>query len=594
MATSATQKFLNAVLRPIQVRLPELLGMSFFINVLSLAVPIFVLQVYDRVVFQAGLTTLQGLVLGVILAIAFDFVLRQVRGRIIQRVAVRIDADVGRTLFAKLANLPLTAIESKTMPQWQVLHRDAETVRNVCAGPPVLLFLDLPFVVLFVGVVWIIAAPIAWILTLIVPVFILVAVVSQKMLARSSELEKKAQTERDAMVAEMIAGRGAMKSLGLGPSLADRWEDRQSKLVLSSIRRGTLTDSFNHVGMTLSLGSSVAMTAVGALAIIDGQLTMGALIAANMLTNKIVGPMNQLVGIWRQVIAFRGSAQRLGELFALADESGGDALDRPRPDGNLVLENVCFSYAQDAASVVDGVTSAFPAQRMHGIIGPNGSGKTTTLKLLQRLYVPQEGRVLLDGADMTQFSRTQLAHWIGYVPQDPFLFGGSIKDNIAQGQEDASDEAILKAATLAGVGEFVDDLKDGYETDVGEGGRKLSSGQRQRLAIARALFNDPVVLLLDEPSANLDKASEEHLIQVLRELSATRTIVVVTHSPGLLRACDTITALNKGVVALAGDAQDVLGQLQSAAQEQRPPTRPPIKAAPARGLPPAPTGEAAE
>jgi len=588
MSATATQKFLNAVLRPIQVRLPELLGMSFFINVLSLAVPIFVLQVYDRVVFQAGLTTLQGLVLGVVLAILFDFILRQVRGRIIQRVAVRIDADVGRTLFAKLANLPLTVIESKTMPQWQVLHRDAETVRNICAGPPVLLFLDLPFVVLFIGVVWVIAAPIAWILTLIVPVFVIVAVVSQKMLSRSSDLEKKAQTERDAMVAEMIAGRGAMKSLGLGPSLANRWEDRQSKLVLSSIRRGTLTDSFNHVGMTLSLAASVAMTAVGALAIIDGELTMGALIAANMLTNKIVGPMNQLVGIWRQIIAFRGSAQRLGELFALADESGGDALERPRPDGNLVLENVCFSYSQDASPVVDGVTAAFPAQRMHGIIGPNGSGKTTTLKLLQRLYVPQDGRVLLDGADMTQFSRAQLAGWIGYVPQDPFLFGGTIKDNIAQGREDAQDDAILRAAALAGVGEFVDDLKDGYETDVGEGGRKLSSGQRQRLAIARALFNDPVVLLLDEPSANLDKASEEHLIKVLGELATSRTIVVVTHSPGLLKACDTITALNKGVVALAGDAQDVLGQLQSAAAEdKRPPTRPPLKPAPA------PSGEEA-
>ena len=541
--------------------------MSFFINVLSLAVPIFVLQVYDRVVFQAGLTTLQGLVIGVCLAVLFDFVLRQVRGRIIQRVAVRIDADVGRTLFAKLANLPLTVIESKTMPQWQMLHRDAENVRNVCAGPPVLLFLDLPFVLLFVGVIWIIAAPIAWILTIIVPIFVLVAIVSQRMLAHSSDLEKKAQTERDAMVAEMIAGRGAMKSLGLGPSLATRWEDRQSKLVLSSIRRGTLTDSFNHIGMTLSLASSIAMTSVGALAIVNGELTMGALIAANMLTNKIVGPMNQLVGIWRQVISFRGAATRLAELFGLADESGGDALERSRPEGTLTLEGVRFSYSPDDAPVVDGVTASFPAGAIHGIIGPNGSGKTTTLKLLQRLYAPQDGRVLLDGADVTQFSRTQLAHWIGYVPQDPFLFGGSIKENIAQGREDASDEAILKAAELAGVGDFVDDLKDGYETDVGEGGRKLSSGQRQRLAIARALFNDPVVLLLDEPSANLDKAAEEHLVSVLVKLSKSRTIVVVTHSPGLLKASDTITALNKGVVALAGDAREVLGQLQSVGRQ---------------------------
>ena len=585
MATNPTRRFLTAVLAPIVKRLPELLGMSFFINILSLAVPIFVLQVYDRVVFQAGITTLQGLVLGVCLAVAFDFILRQVRGRIIQRVAVRIDADVGRTLFAKLANLPLGVIESKTMPEWQVLHRDAETVRNVCAGPPVLLFLDLPFVILFIGVIWIIAAPVAWILTLIVPVFIIVSVVSQRMLSHTTDVEKEAQTERDAMVAEMIAGRAAMKSLGLGPSLAQRWEERQSRLVVSSIRRGTLTDSFNHLGMMLSLSASVAMTSVGALSIIDGELTMGALIAANMLTNKIVGPMNQLVGIWRQVIAFRGSARRLGELFAQADESGGDALDRPKPAGDLQLENVVFAYGPDSVPVVDGVTAAFPAGRMHGIIGPNGSGKTTTLKLLQRLYVPQQGRVVLDGADLEQFSRGQLAHWIGYVPQDPFLFGGTIKENIAQGREDADDEAILAAAKAAGVDDFVDDLKSGYETDVGEGGRKLSSGQRQRLAIARALFNDPVVLLLDEPSANLDKMTEERLIAVLKDLAESRTIIVVTHSPGLLKACQTITALNKGVVALAGDAADVLAQLRS-------PGAPP--AAKNTGAGPAATEEAAE
>lgn len=536
--------------------------MSLFINVLSLAVPIFVLQVYDRVVFQAGLTTLQGLVIGVLLAVLFDFVLRQVRGRIIQRIAVRLDAKVGRMLFDKMAALPLSVIESKTMPQWQMLHRDTEAVRNVCAGPPIALLVDLPFVLVFVGVIWIVAQPIAWILTIIVPVFMIVAALSQRMISHNTDQEKDAQGRRDALVAEMIAGRTTMKALGLGGALSNRWEERQSELVVSSIRRGTLTDSFTHIGMSLGLIASIAMTSVGALAIIDQELTMGALIAANMLTNKIIGPMNQLVGTWRQLVGFRQSAARLGELFDTPDETGANAIDRPRPTGEIQLEGVSYAYGQDGPPVLQGIDITFSAGQVHGVIGANGSGKTTLLKVAQRLYRPTEGRVLIDGIDSDQLSRAQLTAWIGYVPQDPFLFGGSIKENIAKGRDGIDDEVILAAAENAGVQDFADELPDGFETDIGEAGRRLSAGQRQRIAVARALIDDPPILLLDEPSASLDRGAEEKLGALLQSLSESRTVVVVSHSPSLLRVCDSITVLNKGAVALSGAAERVLNHLK--------------------------------
>lgn len=583
---------LREVLKPLFARLPELVSISLFANLLSLAVPVFVLQVYDRVVFQAGLTTLNGLVAGVLIAVLFDFILRQLRGRLVQRIAIRVDADVGRMLFGKLASLPLSAIENRTTPQWQALHRDSEAVRNIVAGPPLVLMIDLPFVVIFIGVIWLIAAPVAWVLTLIVPVFLFLAILSQRLISRSTEKEREASTKRDVQVAEMIFGRATMKSLGVAPSLSRKWEERQAALVDSAIRRGTLTDTFSHMGMSLGLLATVMMTSVGALAIIDQELTMGALIAANMLTNKIIQPMSQLVGMWRQIVGFRESARRLNELLNTPDEPGAQALDRPRPVGDVTLENVTFGYGEEAP-VLSGVSGRFAPGAMHGIIGPNGSGKTTLLKLIQRLYPTRDGVVLIDGTDITQCSRHQLASWIGYVPQDPFLFSGSIRENIAKGQEDVPDEKILRAAKLADVEGFIDTLPDGYATDIGEAGRRLSTGQRQRIAIARALLDDPPILLLDEPSANLDRAAESHLAETLSGLSTDHTVIVVTHSPGMLNACATIMALQDGRVLLAGSSEEVRAQLlgdhpspTEEAAEARAQVGPPRPTAPPIGGPP--------
>ncbi|MEQ8604224.1 MAG: peptidase domain-containing ABC transporter [Marivibrio sp.] len=567
--------------------MPELASTSLFINILSIAVPIFVLQVYDRVVFQAGLTTLQGLVAGVLLAVAFDFLLRQLRGRMVQRIAIRVDADVGRMLFGKLARLPLSVLETRTTAQWHALQRDAELARNVVAGPPLVMLIDLPFVALFVAVIWIIAAPIAWVLSVVVGVFLLLALVSQRLIQRSSEAERHAQADRDAVTTEMFAGRTTMKALGLAPALSDRWEDRQATLVEQSLRRGVLTDGFTNGGMALSLLATVGMTSVGALAIINQEMTMGALIAANMLTNKVIQPMNQLVGMWRQLVGFRQALDRLSELFAAADEPGAGALERPRPKGLMKVESARFAYG-GGAPVLDGATLELRPGQVHGLIGPNGSGKTTFLMLLQRLYQPQEGRITLDGADLSQFSRPQLDRWIGYVPQDPFFFTGSIAENIGNGAAQPDDAAVLRAAQMAGADAFVDELPEGYLTRIGEGGRRLSTGQRQRLAIARALYADPPVLLMDEPSSSLDRAAEQQLARTLAALARERTVVVVTHSPGLLGVCDVVTAFQKGRIMLTGPGREVRAQLLGERTAAASPTQQSPASAAAGTAPPAP------
>ncbi len=547
-------------LRPLTGRFAELAAVSLFVNLLALAVPVFVLQVYDRVVFFAGLSTLQGLVLGVVVAIVFDFVLRQARARILQRAALGIDAALGRRLFSKLSSLPLKALERQSAAQWQTLRRDVEFIRNALGGPPLLLGIDLPFVAIFVAVIAVIATPVLWVLGIAIPAFLLLGLVSSRQLARANREEFDSAIGRDALLTEMVAGRTTLKALDMGRHLQRDLEDRHAAAIETSLRRGTLTDGFTHLGLALVLLTTVGMTAVGALAILDQQMTIGSLIAANMLANRITMPLNQLVPSWRAWTGFAQARRRLSRLFAMADERPETGLSFRRPSGRCAAEALRFRYGVEREPVIADVTLAFDPG-LHALVGRSGAGKSTLMKLLQGLYAPESGRVLLDGADLAQFSREDLARWIGYVPQETFLMSGTIRDTIARNDPGVEDERIMRAAELAGAHEFIVDLAEGYAADAGEGGRRLSGGQRQRLAIARALLQDPPVLLLDEPTAHLDRPAEERLRDVLCELAKDHTVIIATYSPTLLAACHDIIVLERGRIVRAGPGKEIMAEL---------------------------------
>lgn len=558
---NSAKGWLRPFLKPLAPVFREVVAMSFFVNVLALAVPVFTMQVYNRVVANAGISTLQGLVVGMILVLIFDYVLRQSRARILQTVALRVDVELGRRLFRRLMRLPMQTLESQPAAHWSSLFRDVDVVRNTLSGSSALLVADLPFAILFLVLIFVIAAPVAWVLLIMLPVFMFIAWRSANIMASASGQERKSTQTRDSLIAEMIAGRTTIKSLALDRTMEPVWEEKHAENIENAIIRGSKTDGFSNLGASMSMITSLLLTTVGALAIIDQELTIGALIATNMLSGRILGPLNQLVGTWRVYSGFSQSSERLGGVFASSAEREESEVALERPQGKISIENATFAYAEGQAPVVSGVTLEIDPGGVHALVGRNGSGKTTLLKIVQGLYQPQKGRVLLDGADIAQFTRAELADWLGYVPQESVLFAGTVRDNIASRRPNATDEEVVKAATEAGVHHFIIDLPDGYATEIGEAGSRLSGGQRQRIAIARALVGDPPVVLMDEPSSSLDRHAEHELKQTLMNIAKTRTVIMVSHSPTLLSACDYLYALDRGKLALAGPAREILPRL---------------------------------
>ncbi|MEX2648487.1 MAG: peptidase domain-containing ABC transporter [Alphaproteobacteria bacterium] len=560
-ASADAKNWLAPLIKPLRPAFREVLWVSLFVNILALGLPIFVLQVYDRVVFYQGFSTLYGLTAGILIVLLFDFILRQARSRILQRAAMLIDVKLGERLYDKIGALPLRSLETRPTSFWLALYRDSDIVRNVFSGPTAVLATELPFVGLFLVLIFVIAAPVAWVLAVVAPLFMLLAWGSGKVMDRATLRERESGQGREALVAELLAGRTTVKALALAPAVRPRWEDKHAAAIQHALERGRKGDSFTNLGTSAAFLTTVAMTTVGAIAIVGQELTIGSLIAANMLSNRVLQPLNQLVNTWRQVAQYRQAKQRLGTVFALPEDDRAAPVELGRPKGELALEDVTFAYQPGARPVVDGVRMTIRPGGMVGVIGPNGCGKTTLVKLMHGLYPPAAGRILLDGADIAQFSRAQIARWIGYVPQDAILFSGSIRDNIAMAAPGVDDAALVRAAKLAGVHAFVVDLPEGYATDIGEAGMRMSGGERQRIAVARALVHDPPVLLLDEVASNLDRQAELALRDSLVKLAPERTIVVVCHTPVLLSACSHIVVMDKGKIALAGPSREVMPKL---------------------------------
>ena len=555
-ATPAVADRIRQRLRPV---LAEIAVASVVINLLALATPLFMMTVYNKVIGHGAMRTLDVLAIGMVTLFLFDAGLRLLRSHVVSHAGARIDAAVGADLVDHLLHLPLGALERLTPGHMVEQLRQVDNLRLFFTGQVPLLWVDLGFVVLFVGVIALLAPPLALVTVAAIPILVLSSALAGRRQRRIMRDGFQAAAEKASAVGETVNNALTIKALGLESEMARSFDDKLASAADAGYRAGQLNGGAQTVGLLLQHVVAVVLVYTGAHLIIAGQLSVGALIAATILSARALAPMRQLAGAWHQLHAVKDAMAAIDDVLARAERPRPTAMATPSLDGRLALENVSFRYDGHGAALKEVDLAVAPGEAL-AVVGPPGSGKTTLTKIMLGLLAPSDGRVLVDGFDLRHLPGSEVLRQVGYVPQETQLFRGTIAYNIALGQPHADTNRIVGAARFTGLHDVIEALPEGYATVVGDGRFNLSAGQRQLLALARAMIRNPRILILDEATSALDGASERKLVERLRPVTRGRTVVLVTHRPAVLALADRAVRLDGGRVVDDGPVADVLAR----------------------------------
>lgn len=540
-------------------------GFSFFINILILTLPLYTMQVFARVLMSRSTDTL--ILLTIIAAIALLVMagLNTVRTSLMIRLSNWLDKRLGSVLLLASVN---ASLRYEKDPNIQGL-RDLASLRNFLTGPGIFPILDAPWTPIFIIVIFILHPLLGWFSLIGAITLFALAIVNETMTRKL--LQKAGGASMKAMIQAEAAARnaGAIEAMGMMPNIIRRWNGKnEESLALQvdvSSRSGALTAFSKFVRMFLQVG----IMGIGAWLVIKGEFLPGSMIAASILMGRALAPVELAIGTWKNIIGARGSYGRIKELLARNPPRGG-AITLPRPDGRLTLENVTFRYPGVKEPAVRGVKFSLEPGEALGLIGPSAAGKTTLAQLLVGILEPVIGSVRLDAADLAKWEADDRGQHIGYLPQDVELFSGKVRENIAR-MADGESEPVIKAARLAGAHEMVLGLAEGYETEIGHDGAVLSGGQRQRLALARALYGDPRLVVLDEPNASLDQSGETALLKAIETLKKKGvTLIIIAHRPNVLQHVDKILVLRNGAVQAFGPRDKIIARMSADAPLQKP------------------------
>ncbi len=541
----------------------DVLLTAFIINVFALASPLFVMNVYDRVVPNHATDTLWVLALGIVLMISADFGLRMMRAWFVDLAASRADITLSATIMQRVLGLKLSE-RPISVGSFASSLQSFESIRSFISSATVLAFVDLPFVLLFTVVILLISWPLIFpILIGVMLVFLYAAAVQHKM-HNLSEASMQASSQRSAILVESLQGLETLKTLGAEGRMQALWEKTTLVLSRTSVKMRMLSGSVSAGASWIQQVISVVIIIVGVYQIIDGHLTQGGLIASYMLAARIMGPISQTAALLMQYHHAASALDTLNIIMNKPIERPLDAhwISRARLLGGIEFKQVNFKYPNDEREVLRGVSFKINPGEHVAILGRNGSGKTTLEKMIAGLYQPSAGTVLIDSIDIHQLDPAELRRNIGYVSQDVNLFFGSLRENIALGALHATDEMVLEAVRLSGLADFVNQHPAGLAMPVGEYGRLLSGGQRQSVTIARALLNDPPVLLFDEPTGSMDHSSEEEFKRNISQFAQGKTLVVITHRTSLLELVTRIIVVDAGKIVADGPKEQVVEALR--------------------------------
>jgi ATP-binding cassette subfamily C protein LapB len=538
---------------------------AFVVNMLALAAPLFTMNVYDRVVPNGAIPSLVALSVGLAIAIAFDFLLRTARARIIDITGKKLDVILASEIFEHVLSIKM-AQRPASVGILASQIRDFDSVREFFTSGTVVAATDLLFAILFIMVLFLIAGPLTWIPVIVLPVMIIVGLLLQQPLNRAVRRLEAESSARHGVLVESLSAVETIRAAGAEARMQGQWE----KSVAAAARSSEDVQFWSTLSLTLAgtaqQVTSLLMTVVGVFFILDGQISMGALIAANMLAGRVLAPIAGIASVITRATQTFRSLRSIDRLMALERERppGQTYLARQIGEGAVVFDDVTFKYPNASLNALEKISfTVAPGERI-GIIGRIGSGKTTVGRLLAGLYHPDEGCILVDGVDLRQYDPADLRRGIGFVLQDIDLVHARLRDNIALGSPFATDEQILQAAKLAGVEQFAAAHPLGYDLVIAEGGRSLSGGQKQAIGLARALIRKPQVLFLDEPTAHFDARSEAEFIERLRVLAqGEMTILVSTHRMSLLSLVDRLLVFEQGRLIADGPRDLVIARLQS-------------------------------
>jgi len=529
-------------------QLTEVFFASFFLQLFALVTPLFFQVVIDKVLVHRSLSTLDVIVIGLVTISAFETILGILRTYLFAHTTNRIDVELGARLFRHLLALPIAYFKARRVGDSVARVRELENIRNFLTSSALTLVIDLFFTFVFLGVMFVYSPFLTFIVLASFPFYIGISAGATPLFRRRLDEKFARGAENQAFLVESVVGVETLKAMAVEPQMQRRWEEQLAGYVAASFRVLRLGNTASHCVQLVSKVVTAATLYFGAKLVIEGDLSVGELVAFNILAGRVSAPVLRLAQMWQDFHQARLSIARLGDILNTAPEPAFNPARAALPAirGEIAFEHVTFRYRIDAPEALHDVSFKIAPGQSVGVVGPSGSGKSTLTKLIQRLYVPESGRVLVDGVDLAMVDPAWLRRQIGVVLQENILFNRSIRDNIALADPAFPIERVITAAKLAGAHDFILEFPEAYDTIVGERGDSLSGGQRQRIAIARALITDPRILIFDEATSSLDYESERIIQENMREICKGRTVVIVAHRLSTVRRTDRIITIDRG------------------------------------------------
>ncbi len=540
--------------------LGEVLLASFFMQLFALLTPLFFQVVIDKVLVHKGLTTLHVLAVGMLALILFEVILTGLRTHLFSHTTSRIDVSLGAELFKHLLRLPIAYFEARRVGDIVARVRELETIRQFLTSSTLTVIIDSFFTVVFLGVMFFYSPWLTLVVLATVPFYVFISVVITPIFRARLNEKFNRGAENQAFLVESINGIQTLKAMAVEPAMQRRWEEQLAGYVHAGFRTSNLGNVTGQVASFVNKITTVLILWIGAYLVMDKSLSIGQLIAFNMLAGRVTGPLLRIVQLWQDFQQAGISVKRLGDVLNATPEPSYNPNRTTLPQllGHVTFDNVVFRYRPDGPQILRSLALDVPSGNVIGLVGRSGSGKSTIAKLIQRLYVPEGGRVLIDGVDLAQIDPAWLRRQIGVVLQENFLFNRSVRDNIALADPGLPMERVIEAAKLAGAHEFILELPQGYDTVVGEHGASLSGGQRQRVAIARALVTNPRILIFDEATSALDYESEAIIQRNLNNICKGRTVFVIAHRLSTVRHANRIFVIDKGEIVEQGTHQELM------------------------------------